>query len=71
MNQQKDQRNPDEIGALWLKSGRNGEYWTGTINGQKVVVFPNNRKKSDKHPDMRVLLSRPQGQRVEKEDIPF
>lgn len=49
----------DEIGALWVQNGPKGEYMTGTINGQKVVVFANDKKSSDKAPDWRVLKSKP------------
>lgn len=52
------ERNPDEIGALWLKSGAKGEYMTGTVNGQAVVVFRNDRKQG-KQPDWRVLKAKP------------
>lgn len=34
------EKNPDELGALWLKSGAKGEYMTGIIDGVKVVCFP-------------------------------
>lgn len=54
-----ESRNPDELGALWMKSGGRGEYMTGTINGVKVVCFPNTRKTSDAQPDWRVLKSKP------------
>lgn len=27
-----------EIGALWVKQGKS-KYYTGTINGQRVVMF--------------------------------
>ena len=37
-------RNPDEVGALWLKTGSKGDYMTGEINGVKVVCFKNDRK---------------------------
>lgn len=63
------ERNPDELGALWEKSGGRGQYFTGTINGQKVVVFKNDRKSSDKHPDWRVLKAKPRdAQPVQSED---
>lgn len=53
-------QNPDELGALWIKSGPKGEYMTGTINGVNVVVFPNARKApGSKQPDWRVLKSKP------------
>ncbi len=51
-------KDPNEIGALWIKQYSKGEYMTGTIDGKKVVVFRNN-KKTDKQPDWRVLLSKP------------
>jgi uncharacterized protein (DUF736 family) len=53
-----EQRNPDELGALWEKSSARGDYMTGTINGQAVVVFRNDRKTSDKQPDWRVLKAK-------------
>jgi uncharacterized protein (DUF736 family) len=53
------ERNPDELGALWLKSSARGEFMTGTINGVKVVCFKNDRKTSENQPDWRVLKSKP------------
>jgi hypothetical protein len=59
-----ENKNPDELGALWIKSSSNGEYMTGTINGQPVVVFRNNRKaEGSNQPDWRVLKSKPKEQR--------
>jgi hypothetical protein len=54
------EKNPDELGALWEKTGARGPYMTGTINGQAVVVFKNDRKaEGSKAPDWRVLKSKP------------
>lgn len=52
-------QNPDELGALWEKSGSKGPYMTGTILGQRVVVFKNTDKRGEKSPDWRVLKSKP------------
>jgi hypothetical protein len=62
------EKDPDEIGALWLKSGAKGDYMTGTIevnggerNGGetlRVVCFLT-KKTSDKSPMWRVLKSKP------------
>lgn len=53
-------QNPDELGCLWEKTGQRGLYFTGTINGQAVVVFRNDRKADgSKQPDWRILKSRP------------
>jgi len=52
------QQNPDEIGALWEKSSARGPYMTGTINGQRVVVFKND-KGGEKAPQWRVLKAKP------------
>lgn len=50
----------DEIGALWSKTSPKGEFFTGTINGQAVVVFRNDRKaEGSKAPDWRVLKAKP------------
>lgn len=44
------------IGALWIKSGKNGKYLAGTIdidnrNSVKLMVFPNGYKEEERHPD--------------------
>jgi uncharacterized protein (DUF736 family) len=63
------ERNPDELGALWIKSSARGEYMTGTINGQPVVVFRNDRKlDGSKQPDWRVMKAKPKGERTEQTD---
>lgn len=51
-------KNPDELGALWVRSSAKGDYMTGEIAGQSVVCF---RNKSDnpKAPAWRVLKSKP------------
>ncbi len=57
------EKNPDELGALWIKRSAKGEYMTGTINGVAVVCFPAKRT-SEKSPAWRVLKSKP------REDAP-
>lgn len=51
------EKNPDELGALWAKTGSNGPYLTGEINGVKVVCFP--AKPTEKGPAWRVMKSKP------------
>jgi hypothetical protein len=60
------EKDPDEIGSLWSKSGAKGPYLTGEIAGQKVVCFA---VKSDnpKAPAWRVLKSKPKAD----SDVPF
>lgn len=73
------EKDPNEIGALWEKSGRKGAYMTGTldIDGTKhqVVLFKNGNKKSEKSPDWRVLKSQPRNSAEERangeQDAPF
>ncbi len=63
-------QNPDELGALWIKQSERGDYMTGTINGQPVVVFRNNRKaEGSKQPDWRVLKSKPQDGRPTSQPV--
>ena len=76
-------RNEDELGALWLKDGKNGKYMSGkltTPGGEEVqiVVFRNNYKKEEKHPDYRILKSKPKEgsseqavKEVFQDDVPF
>ena len=69
------EKNPDELGALWLKKSAKGDYMTGEIGGVKVVCFPV-KKTSEKSPDWRVMKSKPKEQVVASEpltdqDVPF
>ena len=52
------EKDPNEIGALWLRSGQKGDYMTGEINGVKVVCFAV-KSQSEKAPTWRVLKSVP------------
>lgn len=52
-------KDPNEIGALWEKSGSKGPYMTGTVNGERIVVFKNDAKGNEKAPQWRVLKSTP------------
>lgn len=62
------ERNPDELGALWEKDSARGTYMTGTINGQSVVLFRNDRKApGSKQPDWRVLKAKPK----QTDEVPF
>jgi uncharacterized protein (DUF736 family) len=61
------EKKDDDLGALWMRHGSKGEYMTGTINGVKVVVFPNDRKGNEKAPDWRVLKSKPREERGPKD----
>lgn len=64
------EKDPNEIGALWVKEGRKGPYMTGTINGEKVVLFKNGNKNSEKSPDWRVLKSQPKPE-TDESPVPF
>ncbi len=49
-----------EIGALWVKTSADEKtkFFTGEIDGRKVVVFKNKHKdKNPKGPDLRIYLS--------------
>lgn len=50
------------IGALWLKTSKAGKkYLQGTIDTEKgkikIILFKNNTKKEDKHPDYFIFRS--------------
>lgn len=59
------EKDPNEIGALWMKSGRKGDYMTGLINGESVVLFPV-KSTSAKAPQWRVLKSKPKDELAER-----
>jgi hypothetical protein len=58
------EKDPNEIGALWLKSGNKGEYMTGVIDGVNVVCFAV-KANSPKAPTWRVLKSVPRDEKPE------
>lgn len=68
------EKNPDELGALWLKSGAKGEYMTGTINGVNVFCTPT-KSSNPKAPTWRVMKSKPREAAdavpVTDQDVPF
>jgi uncharacterized protein (DUF736 family) len=56
-NKQNNEWGEREIGALWVnvKQSDGSKYLTGTINGQKVVLFKNkSHSENDKAPYFRV-----------------
>jgi len=71
-------KNPDELGALWVKTSARGEFMTGTINGVAVVCFKNDRKTGNQ-PDWRVLRAKsreqqptaPPSEPLTDDSIPF
>jgi uncharacterized protein (DUF736 family) len=51
-----------EVGALWVnvKQSDGSKYLTGTINGEKVIVFKNKYKdENQKAPDFRIYKQQP------------
>lgn len=78
-----ENKKSDDIGALWLKTSKDGskKYMSGTVtvNGVKIniVVFKNNNKKEDRHPDYNILQSKPMEQKqaqpeeTQEEEVPF
>lgn len=59
------EKNPDELGALWLKNGSKGPYMTGTIAGVNVFCTPTNST-NPKAPAWRVMKSKPKEQAPEQ-----
>jgi uncharacterized protein (DUF736 family) len=73
----------NKIGALWLNKSRTDgkQYLAGQVElggvKHKIVVFKNDHKKQDTHPDYNIVLSQPQGQQQPQQqqsfedDVPF
>jgi len=66
-----------KIGALWARTTKNGTpYYSGEIDGQRVVIFPNGYRQTDKHPDFIVYKDQPRVAKAQKPDddsdgVPF
>jgi hypothetical protein len=65
--------NPDELGALWIKTSKAGAvFMSGKIGDQEVVIFRNDHKvEGSQQPDWRVLKSKPRDNTPVKTDNPF
>lgn len=55
-----------KLGALWLKDGAKGKFFSGvieTLNGDvPIVIFKNEKKEAPNHPDYVILRSEPREQ---------
>lgn len=66
-----------ELGALWFKEGKQGKFMAGkiTIDDQdiKIMVFKNEYKNADNHPDYKVVavLENSTKNLEENDDLPF
>tara|TARA_B110000305_G_C19448019_1_gene645995 strand:- start:2994 stop:3239 length:246 start_codon:yes stop_codon:yes gene_type:complete len=62
-DKEKSEWDDREVGALWVNQKSDGtKYLTGTLNGEKVIVFKNKYKEENaKAPDFRVYKQKPQG----------
>ena len=73
-NSQESKWRSRELGALWVRNGKNQKYLSGTVNIEtmpgvteslKVVVFTNkNREKNEKAPDYVIYKSEDQVEQV-------
>ncbi len=52
------EKDENEIGALWVRSGAKGEFLSGTVNGQDVICF-RTKSSNPKAPAWRVMKSQP------------
>jgi len=57
----------EKLGALWERTSKKGEtYFSGVfeLNDQErinIVIFKNNYKEEEKHPDYNIFRSEPRG----------
>lgn len=79
------ERNPNRIGALWLKHKNGKTFMSGEIeipedydlsDGRvRILVFKNSYKEQDNHPDYNIMLprdaQRSSGNTRNDDDIPF
>ena len=66
---QKNEMDEREIGALWEKESKNGAFFTGDVNGQKIVIFKNKFKEDgDKKPTWRIYKDKPLDNKSNRDD---
>ena len=76
MNNTNQNKNQNELGALWKKKSKTGmSFLSGYINdhdGQRIdiVVFANGNKKNEKAPDYRLYVSKPLNSENQKSTKP-
>ena len=50
----------ERLGGLWLRTSKKGtKFFSGTINGERVVIFKAREKRNEKSPDYEVFRSEP------------
>lgn len=68
-----DEKN-QSIGALWEKQSKKGTWFGGQIElkGVKIpiVVFKNDYKKEEKHPDWKIFISQPRNENNQEKSYP-
>jgi len=60
-----------EITGLWANKSKNGEtYYSGYMGKSAILIFKNNYKTEDKHPDLRMFVAEGK-KREEQASAPF
>ena len=60
-----------KLTALWEKTSKNGtKYWTGRLGDAGLIIFENQYKTEQKHPDLIVYLDQPARQKEEQDSGP-
>jgi hypothetical protein len=49
----------NDRGALWKRKGDRGPLYTGTLNGERVAVWENDKRGNEKAPDLRIVKDTP------------
>lgn len=66
-NKQKNEWDEREIGALWTQEGKTGTYYTGVVNGQRIVIFANKFKdEGGDRPSYRIYKDIAADKKIEK-----
>jgi len=76
MSNQTEESQLIELTGLWLNETKSGKkYFSGTLGGAKLLIFVNEYKEKDAHPDYKMFIAKKQkkeeGQQQDNKGVPF
>jgi len=67
MSEDRLYRNTICLGGLYVRKGKKGEYLTGKLNNNRIMIFKNGKKEKESDPDYKIFLT-PDRKKKESEE---